>query len=192
MVRSRTFRAASLAAFARRAWRSASVQPMDGSDPRCHRRQGHRVGRRDCERAAPSSAPPRSPSPFSRLHADTITRRLKTLAGHAGLPEIGLHDVRHSYATAGWSAKGPERTHPCMPDRDGAIVSTWRPAMVPSRVLVGSSDGAIASPGWKRGCTSAANRTAAWGCATASLVTVAGPQTTKNAPGARLRERFPW
>jgi integrase len=34
-------------------------------------------------------------------HPDTITRRLKKLAAAAGLPEIDLHDVRHSYASAG-------------------------------------------------------------------------------------------
>jgi hypothetical protein len=34
-------------------------------------------------------------------HPDTITRRFKQLAAAAGLPEIDLHDVRHSYATAG-------------------------------------------------------------------------------------------
>ena len=33
-------------------------------------------------------------------HPDTITRRFKQLAAAAGLPEIDLHDVRHSYATA--------------------------------------------------------------------------------------------
>jgi integrase len=38
-------------------------------------------------------------------HPDTITRRFKRLAKAAGLPEIDLHDVRHSYATAGRSAK---------------------------------------------------------------------------------------
>jgi integrase len=38
-------------------------------------------------------------------HPDTITRRFKKLARQAGLPEIGLHDVRHSYATAGRNAK---------------------------------------------------------------------------------------
>ncbi len=38
-------------------------------------------------------------------HPDTITRRFKTLAAAAGLPEIDLHDVRHSYATAGRDAK---------------------------------------------------------------------------------------
>ena len=38
-------------------------------------------------------------------HPDTITRRFKRLAGRAGLPEIDLHDVRHSYATAGRNAK---------------------------------------------------------------------------------------
>ena len=32
-------------------------------------------------------------------HPDTITRRFKKLAATAGLPEIDLHDVRHSYAT---------------------------------------------------------------------------------------------
>jgi integrase len=34
-------------------------------------------------------------------HPDTITRRFKKLAAAAGLPEIDLHDVRHSYATVG-------------------------------------------------------------------------------------------
>jgi integrase len=38
-------------------------------------------------------------------HLDTITRRFKKLARAAGLPEIDLHDVRHSYATAGRNAK---------------------------------------------------------------------------------------
>jgi integrase len=38
-------------------------------------------------------------------HPDTITRRFKKLARSAGLPEIDLHDVRHSYATAGRNAK---------------------------------------------------------------------------------------
>lgn len=37
-------------------------------------------------------------------HPDTITRRFKRLAESAGLPEIDLHDVRHSYATAGRDA----------------------------------------------------------------------------------------
>jgi integrase len=38
-------------------------------------------------------------------HPDTITRRFKRLAMRAGLPEIDLHDVRHSYATVGRNAK---------------------------------------------------------------------------------------
>lgn len=38
-------------------------------------------------------------------HPDTITRRFKRLSAAAGLPEIDLHDVRHSYATAGRDAK---------------------------------------------------------------------------------------
>jgi len=38
-------------------------------------------------------------------HPDTITRRFKQLAAAAGLPEIDLHDVRHSYATAVRDAK---------------------------------------------------------------------------------------
>ena len=33
-------------------------------------------------------------------HPDTVTRRFKKLSAAAGLPEINLHDVRHSYATA--------------------------------------------------------------------------------------------
>lgn len=35
---------------------------------------------------------------------DTTTRRFKWLAELAGLPEIDLHDVRNSYATAGRDA----------------------------------------------------------------------------------------
>ena len=38
-------------------------------------------------------------------HPDTITRRFKRLAAAAGRPEINLHDVRHSYATAARDAK---------------------------------------------------------------------------------------
>jgi integrase len=38
-------------------------------------------------------------------HPDTITRLFKRLAAAAGLPEIDLHDVRHSYATAGRDVK---------------------------------------------------------------------------------------
>jgi integrase len=38
-------------------------------------------------------------------HPDTITRRFKKLAAAAGLPDIDLHDVRHSYATVGRDAK---------------------------------------------------------------------------------------
>ncbi|HET9079406.1 MAG TPA: site-specific integrase [Trebonia sp.] len=38
-------------------------------------------------------------------HPDTITCRFKRLAKQADLPEIDLHDVRHSYATAGRNAK---------------------------------------------------------------------------------------
>ena len=38
-------------------------------------------------------------------HPDTITRRFKKLAAAAGLPEIDLHDVRHSFAMAGRDAK---------------------------------------------------------------------------------------
>jgi site-specific recombinase XerC len=38
-------------------------------------------------------------------HPDTIRRRFKKLAAAAGLPEIDLHDVRHSYATLGRDAK---------------------------------------------------------------------------------------
>ena len=39
------------------------------------------------------------------VHPDTITRRFKKLAAAAGLPDIDLHDVRHSYATMGRDAK---------------------------------------------------------------------------------------
>jgi integrase len=37
-------------------------------------------------------------------HPDTITRRFKRLAESAGPPDIDLHDVRHSHATAGRGA----------------------------------------------------------------------------------------
>jgi integrase len=38
-------------------------------------------------------------------HPDTITARFKRISAAAGLPPIRLHDVRHSYATAGRVAK---------------------------------------------------------------------------------------
>lgn len=38
-------------------------------------------------------------------HPDTITKRFKRPSAAAGLPNIDLHDVRHSYATAGRNAK---------------------------------------------------------------------------------------
>ncbi|WP_267594930.1 tyrosine-type recombinase/integrase [Carbonactinospora thermoautotrophica] len=38
-------------------------------------------------------------------HPDTITARFKRLVAKAGLPMIRLHDVRHSYATAGRDAR---------------------------------------------------------------------------------------
>ena len=50
-------------------------------------------------------------------HPDTITRRFKKLSAAVGLPEIDLHDVRHSYATAGHRLEredrleGPEQAH---------------------------------------------------------------------------------
>jgi integrase len=45
-------------------------------------------------------------------HPDTITRRLKRLGKQAGMPEIGLHDVRHSYATRGATRKSTGRRYP--------------------------------------------------------------------------------
>ena len=44
-------------------------------------------------------------STWASPHPNTITQRFKKLAAAAGLPEIDLHDVRHSYATAGRDAK---------------------------------------------------------------------------------------
>ena len=38
-----------------------------------------------------------------------LTRRFRKLAAVAGLPEIYLNDVRHSYATAGRNAKSTGR-----------------------------------------------------------------------------------
>jgi integrase len=38
-------------------------------------------------------------------HPDTITVRFNKLADATGLPRIRLHDVRHSYATAGRLAR---------------------------------------------------------------------------------------
>jgi integrase len=38
-------------------------------------------------------------------HPDTITRRFHKLSESAGLPKIQLHDVRHSYVTAGRDAR---------------------------------------------------------------------------------------
>jgi integrase len=45
-------------------------------------------------------------------HPDTITRRFKKLAEQAGLSEIDLHDVRHSYATAGQMPRSTGRRCP--------------------------------------------------------------------------------
>jgi len=45
-------------------------------------------------------------------HPDTITRRFKKLAKAADLPEIDLHDVRHSYATAVATRKSTGRRYP--------------------------------------------------------------------------------
>lgn len=39
------------------------------------------------------------------VHPDTITSRFRKILDSAGLPKINLHDVRHSYATAGRNAK---------------------------------------------------------------------------------------
>jgi hypothetical protein len=54
-------------------------------------------------------------------HPDTITRRFKKIAAQAGLPEIYLHDVRHSYATAGATPKSTGRH--CS---SGSGTPTWR------------------------------------------------------------------
>ncbi len=40
-----------------------------------------------------------------RLDPDTITSRFGKIVESAGLPKINLHDVRHSYASAGRDAK---------------------------------------------------------------------------------------
>lgn len=39
------------------------------------------------------------------VHPDTITSRFRRIVEVAGLPKINLHDVRHSYATAGRDVK---------------------------------------------------------------------------------------
>jgi integrase len=39
------------------------------------------------------------------VHPDTITSRFRKIVESAGLPKINLHDVRHSYASAGRDAK---------------------------------------------------------------------------------------
>jgi integrase len=39
------------------------------------------------------------------VHPDTITTRFRKIVEAAGLPKINLHDVRHSYATAGRDVK---------------------------------------------------------------------------------------
>jgi integrase len=39
------------------------------------------------------------------VHPDTITSRFRKIVESAGLPKINLHDVRHSYATAGRDVK---------------------------------------------------------------------------------------
>jgi integrase len=43
------------------------------------------------------------------IHPDLITKWFKRLARDAGLPAIGLHDVRHSYATAALKARVPAK-----------------------------------------------------------------------------------
>jgi integrase len=48
---------------------------------------------------------PGCPARLRPPYPDTITRRFKRLPERAGLPLIDLHDVRHSYATAGRDAK---------------------------------------------------------------------------------------
>ena len=66
-------------------------------------------------------------------HPDTITRRFKQLAAAAGLPEIDLHDVRHSHATAGRDAKitdkamRPARTQTSQALTGGSTGRTGRP-----------------------------------------------------------------
>jgi integrase len=73
----------------------------------------------------PDSRPP---------HPDTITRRFKKLAAAAGLPETDLHDVRHSYATAGQgrgvasdATFGTSREH-ALPAAQRATLQCPRPA----------------------------------------------------------------
>jgi integrase len=39
------------------------------------------------------------------VHPDTFTSRFRKIVESAGLPKINLHDVRHSYASAGRDAK---------------------------------------------------------------------------------------
>ncbi len=54
-------------------------------------------------------------------HPDTITRRFGKLVEAAGLPKIRLHDVRHSYATAGqMSGVASDASFPGRRDR-GAV-----------------------------------------------------------------------
>ena len=57
-------------------------------------------------------------------HPDTITRRSKQLAAAAGLPEIDLHGVRHSYATAGQLVGTERSTRRRL--ASGSVTQTWR------------------------------------------------------------------
>jgi hypothetical protein len=61
---------------------------------------------------------------WENAHPDTITRRFKKLARAAGLPEIDLHDVRHSYGATGGAS-------PLLTNWDGTKWNTIQ-APVPS------------------------------------------------------------
>ena len=62
-------------------------------------------------------------------HPDTITRRFKKLAAAVGLPEIDLHDVRHSYATLG-QGRGVASDATFRRSREHALPAAQRTALL--------------------------------------------------------------
>jgi Phage integrase family len=100
----------------------------------------------------------KSPSPY------TITRRFKELARAADLPEIDLHDVRHSYATTGrnaiidWKALSKRIGHADVPftmrqsvqsdlEADREVASVLADLIV-GGLLVTEVDAQANKPGW--------------------------------------------
>jgi len=90
-------------------------------------------------------------------HPDTITRRFKKLAAAAGLPEIDLHDVRHSYATVGrnakidWKALSQRIGHSDVAFHYEAVCPrpTWKPTAKSLPTPGGADHRRFARPRWR-------------------------------------------